>query len=52
MPETDPQAEDDDRDWIARHARTKPSETRPVVRVPDDVVEEWDDRHAETKRRF
>jgi hypothetical protein len=40
-----------DHDWATRHARTEPTETGRIVEVPDELIEDWDLRHAETKGR-
>jgi hypothetical protein len=41
---------DDDSDWNARHARTRPRERRPSVADADDDEDAWELRHAATKR--
>ena len=40
-----------DHNWMTRHARTDPTETGRIVEVPDELTEDWDLRHAETKGR-
>jgi hypothetical protein len=42
---------DADHDWTGRHARTEPTETGRIVKVPNERIEDWDLRHAETKGR-
>jgi hypothetical protein len=44
-----PTATDDGNDWIARHARCRPSSEGPSV-IVEELDDDWERRHSETDR--